>query len=232
MTEQNPNGSDDGFEVPARYLNINLIEIRPADISALLEKPINFVSPATDNFRITDLTHHDRWRPYRLSINKRHHVVLLNKDFAADKKALDYFLTILQRSVSLVQAAGTNEDPRTRYRIETDEKLLTGLKIHAPRLIERSTFCDLLNAELTYDRSRYRTVSALITAFCPKLQTHIEQAVINKFPKLENSAKNQSKNNPRNNHLKKNLSPTDAPPRSAMTEAFDKAKANKSDDKS
>ena len=229
MTEQNP-GSDDGFEVPARYLNINAIDIRPADISALVEKSINFISPSTDRFRVTDLTHRDRWRPYRLSVNNRQHVVLFNKDFAADKKAIDYFITVLQRAVTLVMAPTEGDELNKRYRIEAAPRLITDAKRQAPRLMEMSTFCDLLNAELQYDRSRYRVIASLLASFCPKLQTHVENAVIAKFPKLENLTKSRSKNNPRNNNLKKDVSSPVAPPQTVMAQAVHRA--IESDDKS
>lgn len=220
MTEPNSNPTDK-FEVPGRYLNINSIEIRPADITALVEKPINFVQPASDRFRVTDLTHHDRWRPYRLSINKSQHLVLFNKGFAADKKALDYYITLLQRCVSLA----ISDDSKTpgRLRIETSPGLITGAKVQSPRLMEFSTFCDLLSHELNYDRNRHRVIVSLLHSFGVKLQTHVENAVIAKFPKLETTVKNQSKNNPSVNHLKNTPSKAEAPPQTVMAAALKEA---------
>lgn len=213
------------FEVPERYLNINSIEIRPADITALVEKPLNFVSPANEKFRIVDLTHHDRWRPYRLSINKRPNVVLLNPAFATEKKAIDYLITILQRCISLVVVMdGDNK----RFRIETQDGLITKSKRRSARLIEPSSFCDLLNAELSYDRARHRVITALLLSFNTKLQSFVENAVLSKFPKLEAALKPNSKSIPRNINLKKTLLPNEAPPRTVVTDALPR----KSDDKS
>lgn len=222
MTVQNP-GKVDGYEVPERYLNINAIDIRPADITALVEKPINFVSPISDCFRVTDLTHRDRWRPYRLSVNNKQHVVLFNKDFASERKAIDYFITILQRAVSLIIAPGESEKINTRYHIEVPPDLITDAKRQGPRLMDTSTFCDLLNAELQYDRSKYRVIASLLTSFCPKLQTHVENAIIAKFPHLASSVKKRSKNNPRNNHLKKDVPSNVAPPQTTMALAVTRA---------
>ncbi|QFP93139.1 hypothetical protein [Serratia phage PCH45] len=227
MTEPNSNPTDT-FEVPGRYLNINSIEIRPADICALVEKPINFVQPASDRFRVTDLTHHDRWRPYRLSINKVQHLVLFNKTFAADKKAVDYYITLLQRCVSL--AISDDAKSPGRLRIETDPGLITGAKVQSPRLMEFSTFCDLLSNELNFDRNRHRVIVSLLHSFGVKLQTHVENAVIAKFPKLETTTKSQSKNNPTGNHLKNTPPKSEAPPHqtvmaAALQEAQDKQKS-------
>lgn len=220
MTEQS-NSTTEPFEVPSRYLNINAIEIKPTDICALIEKPINFVQPASDRFRVSDLTHHDRWRPYRLSVNKNQHVVLFNKTFAAEKKAIDYYMTILQRCVALVVSdkAGSSN----RLRLEPGAGLITSAKIQSPRLMEFSTFCDLLSSELNYDRNRHRIIVSLLHSFGVKLQTHIENAVIAKFPKLETLVKSQSKNNPPGIHLKNTPPNPEAPPQTAMAVALQSA---------
>lgn len=220
MTEQN-SSTTGTFEVPGRYLNINSIEVKPTDVCALIEKPINFIRAASDRFRVSDLTHYDRWRPYRLSVNKAQHVVLFNKVFAADKKAIDYYITLLQRCVSLVIV--DSEKAPNRLRIETAEGLVTSARPQSPRLMEFSTFCDLLSSELNYDRNRHQVIVGLLHAFGVKLQTHVENAVIAKFPKLEAATKSQSKNNPSGNNLKNNPSKTEAPPQTAMAVALQEA---------
>lgn len=215
------------FEVDSKYLGINAIDIKPVDVCALIEKPVNFIRPANDKFKVTDLTHRDRWRPYRLTINKQQHVVLLNPLFAENKSALDYLITILQRSVSLIIAEA--DKPQGRLRIETEEGLISSSKTQSARLVEFSTFCDLVSSFLNHDLNRHGVIVSLLHSFGVKLQTHVENAVLAKFPMLGSNAKRRSKINPLSNSLKDNVI-SEAPPQSetAMSLALHKAQVQKS----
>lgn len=206
------------FTLPARYLGVNQIEIRPVEISALIEKPLNFIRPPVDGFRVTDLTKFGRWAPHRLTINGQSHVVLLDKQFSENRKALDYYITILQRCVSLV-CNGVDNAP-AKYRLEIAEGLLADGAPRRSQLMEFSTFCDLLNSSLTYNRDKFRIVIGLLHSFGTKLQASIEYQIMKEFPRL-------SKNNPDPHSLKKSLD-AKAPPRTAMADALIRAQSNES----
>ncbi|EEX4841297.1 hypothetical protein NRE35_004201 [Salmonella enterica] len=207
------------FILPPRYLGVNQIEIRPVELSALIEKPLNFIRPPVDGFRVTDLTKFGRWTPFRLIINGQSHIVLLDKAFSDNRKALDYYITILQRCVSLV-CNSTDNNP-AKYRLEIEDGLLIDGAPRRPQLMEFSTFCDLLNATLTYNRDKFRIVIGLLHSFGTKLQASIEYQVMKEFPRL-------SKNSPETHSLKNKPFDGKAPPRTAMADAFSKARMDES----
>lgn len=209
------------FKLPERYLNVNHLEIRPVDAPALIEKSLTFVKPTVHTFRVTDLSHFGRWNPFRLTVNENHLVVLMTDQLADNRKAMDYYVSILQHCVTLTCSTKGSDKPR--YSLEVSEGLLVPDARRDFKMIETSSFCDILNSTLSYDRNKFRILIGLLKSFGPKLQASIEHHVMAKFPNIAPHPKTKSKNTQPSNSLKNTKTSQKAPPPTAMSEALNRA---------
>lgn len=226
MTETNTSQEIDTnvttFEVPERFLGLNKITVRKEPVVSLTEKALNFVSVGRLNFSITDMCRGNRWTPCSLTINGHSRIVLLDARLIQMPEVLDLYITIMQRFVTLT-ATRNSETGEPHYRIEVDPGIRVDSRNARSYFIENSSFCDLLDDILIYDKTKFRSVHSLIRSFHSRLQGAIEKVVVAKYPELGPKPKNVSKTKSKTNSLK-NTGDKEAP-RTALAIALQSAQA-------
>lgn len=171
----------DKFQIPDRFLGVNTIVVKPATIEALVQKPLNYVNVTSKRFRALDLPR-NRWQPYHVRINGVDNVMLLSEKMANNIEAIDYLVTMFQRYVCLTTIS--DKENGKNYHIEIDDSIKLNRCNGRPTLVEESTFCDILDSVLNYDKTKVRSIRALVMSFNRRFHLSVEDLLIARFPEL------------------------------------------------
>lgn len=169
------------FQIPDRFLGVNTIVVKPATIEVLVQKPLNYVNVTSKRFRALDLPR-NRWQPYHVRINGVDNVMLLSEQMANNIEAIDYLVTMFQRYVCLTTIS--DKENGKNYHIEIDDSIKLNRCNGRPNLVEESTFCDILDSVLNYDKTKVRSIRALVMSFNRRFHLSVEDLLIARFPEL------------------------------------------------